>query len=88
MSEQNVQAERDLQSRVIKKLRLNGQTDLKRPTVVARGEYVRDGSKWYQIKRVVHHTDNGASSADLFAITIVDPTRNPLTMSEWLEPAP
>lgn len=52
------------------------------------GEYVRDGENWYQVKRVVHHQTGDTVDAELFTISIVDPTREPLRLSEWLEPAP
>lgn len=57
------------------------------------GEYVVDGNDWFEIKRVVH-VAHGKPSADeqqaaeVFAVPVVDPTDEPLTLSEWLEPAP
>lgn len=52
------------------------------------GEYVREGADWFEVKRVAHlaHDDNLAG--ELYAIPIVDPTRERLNLYEWLEPAP
>jgi len=59
------------------------------PRVPVLGEYVRDPENWYQVKRVVHHTATADDvAAELYVVSIVDPTREPLRLSEWLEPAP
>jgi hypothetical protein len=52
------------------------------------GEYVRHGEDWYQIKRVLHVPDGEGPAGEVFVIPVVDPTRTPLELYEWLEPAP
>ena len=52
------------------------------------GEYVRSDEDWYQVKRVVHLANGGGADAELFVVSIVDPAREPLRLSEWLEPSP
>jgi len=52
------------------------------------GEYIRSGDEWYQVKRVVHRADAAETAAELYTVSIADPTREPLRLSEWLEPAP
>lgn len=52
------------------------------------GEYLRSGSEWYQVKRVAHLTNHQDVAGELYVVPIVDPTRDPLTLYEWLEPAP
>ena len=52
------------------------------------GEYVRHGEDWFQVKRVLHSSDGNGSAGEVFVIPIVDPTRTPLELYEWLEPAP
>lgn len=51
------------------------------------GEYVRHGSEWYEVKRVLH-VDGQDATGEIFAIPIVDPTREPIRLYEWLESAP
>lgn len=60
--------------------------DLTRVPVL--GEYLRAGEDWYQVKRVVHRCDGSEAAAELYGISAVDPTREALRLSEWLEPAP
>lgn len=52
------------------------------------GEYVRHGEEWFQIKRVLHVSDGEGPPGEVFVIPVVDPTRTPLELYEWLEPAP
>ena len=52
------------------------------------GEYVRQGNEWYQVKRVMHSTDGEGMAGEVYVIPIVDPTRTPLELYEWLEPGP
>lgn len=52
------------------------------------GEYVFDGDSWFEVKRVVHRTSADIVDGDVYAIPVVDPTHESLTLAEWLEPAP
>lgn len=66
---------------------LEGSVDLSRLPVL--GEYIQRGNDWFQVKRVIHAGDEHASTAGQVYVTpIVDPTREPSMISEWLEPAP
>lgn len=52
------------------------------------GEYVCVDDEWFEIKRVVHQAGERQPAATLFSVTSVDPTDEPLRLSEWMEPAP
>ncbi|QDU37598.1 hypothetical protein Mal4_19130 [Maioricimonas rarisocia] len=66
---------------------VEGTIDVSRLPVL--GEYIQRGNEWFQVKRVVHAADDHAPVAGrVFVTPIVDPLRDPFTMSEWLEMAP
>jgi len=66
---------------------LSGTIDASRLPIL--GEYIQRGNDWFQVKRVVHAGDDHTESAGtVYVIPIVDPTREPSMLSEWLEPGP
>lgn len=52
------------------------------------GEYIRSDDEWFEVKRVAHLRGNKNVAGEIYAIPAIDPTREPLRVYEWLEPAP